>query len=135
MKTDRKISGLRGLPREGGEYRSHITAPLLVLAVFLLLRLSVYIDSKLTRENEYAAVILLQLMIFVIPAVIYLALTRNTAAGLLIRPVGIGHLLLICRNISALYILRCTASRAEFFARVYIVSASFAKHCSTTSLF
>ena len=95
MKTDRKISGLRGLPREGGEYRSHITAPLLVLAVFLLLRLSVYIDSKLTRENEYAAVILLQLMIFVIPAVIYLALTRNTAAGLRIRPVGIGHLLLI----------------------------------------
>ncbi|MBQ2512901.1 MAG: CPBP family intramembrane metalloprotease [Clostridia bacterium] len=95
MKTDRKISGLRGLPREGGEYRSHITAPLLVLAVFLLLRLSVYIDSKLTRENEYAAVILLQLMIFVIPAVIYLAITRNTAAGLRIRPVGIGHLLLI----------------------------------------
>ena len=46
--------------------------PILVCATFLLLLLSRLIDTHLTdRNNEYAVVILLQILIFVIPAVIY----------------------------------------------------------------
>ena len=45
------------------------TAPLLVLAVFVLLYSSRLIDTALlTRENEYVAVIVLQLVIFLMPA-------------------------------------------------------------------
>lgn len=46
--------------------------PLLVLATFLLLLLSRPLDTLLaTRSNEYAVAILLQVMIFLIPAVLY----------------------------------------------------------------
>lgn len=50
-----------------------VHAPLiLVAAVFLLLLLSRIVDAYLTdRNNEYAVVILLQVFIFLIPAVIY----------------------------------------------------------------
>ena len=46
--------------------------PILVAATFILLLLSRLIDTRLTnRNNEYAVVILLQILIFLIPAVIY----------------------------------------------------------------
>ena len=49
------------------------TAPLLVLAVFLLLYSSRLIDTALlTRENEYVAVIVLQLVIFLMPSAFYI---------------------------------------------------------------
>ena len=52
--------------------RGLLAPPVLVAVTFLLLLFSRLIDTYLTnRNNEYAIVILLQLMIFLIPAVIY----------------------------------------------------------------
>lgn len=49
--------------------------PLLVLATFVFLILSRFIDGQLTRRgSEYISVILLQLLIFVLPAVLYIQL-------------------------------------------------------------
>ncbi len=46
--------------------------PILAVSTFLLLLLSRLFDTQLTnRENEYVVVILLQLLIFLIPAIIY----------------------------------------------------------------
>ena len=46
--------------------------PILVAAIFVLLLLSRLIDTYLTnRNNEYAVVILLQLLIFLVPAIVY----------------------------------------------------------------
>ena len=87
-----------------GEYSRSVFAPLLVLAVFLLLRLSGRIDSSLTRENEYAAEILLQLLIFLFPAVVYLVLTGQNLQGKRLRLLGIGHLLMM---VSGLAVLIC----------------------------
>ena len=87
-----------------GEYKRHLTAPLLVLFVFILIRIAGRIDTSLTRENEYAAEILMQLLIFLFPAVIYLVLTGQNLQGKRIRPVGIGHLFLM---LSGLMVLLC----------------------------
>ena len=52
-----------------------VGAPILVLVTFLLLILSRLIDTALTRRgSEYITVILLQLLIFVLPTVLYLQL-------------------------------------------------------------
>ena len=57
---------------EGGALRAPHAPPILVAATFVLLLLSRLIDTRLTdRNNEYVVVILLQLLIFLIPAVIY----------------------------------------------------------------
>lgn len=46
--------------------------PVLVASTFVLLLLSRLIDTRLTnRNNEYAVVILLQLLIFLVPAIVY----------------------------------------------------------------
>ena len=97
MNVFSRISGLKRSEDAGEKkpYRRELIAPLLVLAVFLLLRLSNYVDSRLTRDNENGAVVLLQLLIFVFPAVFYLILTKNTLSGLRIRPIGIGHLFIM----------------------------------------
>ncbi|MBE6634003.1 MAG: 5-formyltetrahydrofolate cyclo-ligase [Ruminococcaceae bacterium] len=53
--------------------RPRVGAPLLVFVTYLLLGLSRLIDTALTRRgSEYIAVILLQLLIFVLPTVLYL---------------------------------------------------------------
>jgi len=50
----------------------HLTPTSLVLATYLLLLLSKIIDiTLLTRENEYYSTVLLQLMIFLLPAAIW----------------------------------------------------------------
>ncbi len=87
-----------------GEYSRQIAAPLIVLATFILIRISAGIDTMLTRENEYAAEIILQLMIFLFPALLYLVLTGQTLRGKRLRPFGPGHLLLL---LSALVCLIC----------------------------
>ena len=105
-----------------GEYRRQLAAPLLVLAVFVLLRLSGLIDARLTRENEYAAVILLQILVVMLPASVYLALTRNTS-GLRVRPFGVGHLLLILSAVlmieSGSILLNCLTGGYETLSRSY----------------
>jgi len=111
-----------GATGEDAEYRRQLTAPILVLAVFILLRLSGIIDSRLTRENEYAAVILLEILIFLVPAAIYLALSKNTT-GLRLRPFGIGHLLLIVAAVlvieSGSILLNCLFGGYETISQSY----------------
>jgi membrane protease YdiL (CAAX protease family) len=85
------------------DYRRHITAPLLVLSVFVLLRLTSLIDTALlNRENEYAATILLQIVVFIMPAAVYMALTGGSVAALRIRPVGVGHILILISAVALL---------------------------------
>lgn len=72
------------------------TAPLLVLAVFILLFVSRFIDTALmTRENEYVAVIVLQLVIFLLPAAFYIKALGLDFGRFRISIFGPGHLLLL----------------------------------------
>ncbi|MBQ8214375.1 MAG: 5-formyltetrahydrofolate cyclo-ligase [Clostridia bacterium] len=68
--------------------------PVLVACTFLLLLLSRLIDTHLTnRNNEYIVVILLQIMIFIIPAVIYGKLRGDSfAKRIRIRPIHRRHI-------------------------------------------
>lgn len=77
-------------------HKRSITAPLAVLAVFVLLLLTRLLEGDLlTRDNEYVAIIVLQLMIFMLPAAIYIKLTSGSVSELRLAPFGIGHILLI----------------------------------------
>lgn len=72
------------------------TAPLLVLAVFILLFIGRLIDTALlTRENEYAAVIVLQLVIFLLPAALYIKALGLDFGRFRLSLFGPGHLLLM----------------------------------------
>ena len=85
------------------DYRRHMLAPLLVLTVFILLQLSGLIDTKLlTRENEYAAVILMQIVIFILPAMLYMSLTGGNLSTLRLRPIGLGHIPIMASAVFAL---------------------------------
>lgn len=60
---------------ETAAIRPHTWAPVLVLTTYLFLILSRLIDSSLTRrDGEYIAVILLQIFIFLLPAILYVQL-------------------------------------------------------------
>ena len=60
---------------EGEQVSARHGPPVLVLVTFVFLLLSRLIDSQLTRRgSEYISVILLQLLIFVLPAVLYIQL-------------------------------------------------------------
>lgn len=77
-----------------GEVRPLPMPPLLVAVTFLLLILSRVIDTALTRrDSEYVAAVLLQLLIFVVPTLVYLQL-RGEAFGKRIRltPMSPRHL-------------------------------------------
>lgn len=77
-------------------HKRSVTAPLAVFAVFILLLLTRLLEGDLlTRENEYVAIIVLQLLIFLLPAAIYIKLTSGNISELRIAPLGLGHLLLI----------------------------------------
>ncbi len=72
------------------------TAPILVLAVFALLLVSRYIDTALlTRENEYIAVIVLQLVIFLVPSAIYIRALGRDITRFRFSLFGPGQLLLL----------------------------------------
>ena len=79
------------------------TAPLLVIAIFLLLLVSRLIDTALlTRENEYVAVIVLQLVIFMLPAAFYIKALGLDLGRFRISLFGLGHLLLLLSAIISL---------------------------------
>ncbi len=72
------------------------TAPILVLAVFVLLLVSRVIDTALlTRENEYIAVIVLQLVIFLVPSAIYIRAFGKDITRFRFSLFGPGQLLLM----------------------------------------
>ena len=85
------------------DYRRAFAAPVLVFCIFAVLRISGVIDTAyLTRENEYVAVILLELIIFLLPGTIYVSVTDTDIRTLRIKPVGIGHVFLIISAVLAI---------------------------------
>ncbi len=91
------------------KYKSNITAPILVAIAYLFLLLSKMIDTgRLSGDNEYIGVIVLQLIIFLLPAVIYSKLKgEGYTARLRLRLIGaqqmlaavLGALTLICGSL------------------------------------
>ncbi len=72
------------------------TAPILVLSVFAVLWFSRIVDTALlTRENEYVAVILLQIVIFLIPAAVYIRALGCDITRFRFSLFGPGQLLLL----------------------------------------
>ena len=79
------------------------TAPILVLAVMILLFTSRFIDSALlTRDNEYVAVIVLQLLIFLLPAAFYIKALTLDFGRFRLSLFGPGHLLLLISGLISL---------------------------------
>ncbi len=68
--------------------------PLLVLCTFVLLLLSHLVDTAvLNRDNEYIGAILLQILIFVIPAILYCKLCGETfTERIRMRPIRPSHI-------------------------------------------
>jgi len=103
--TDRSGQRGRSEPRKrrlrlkifgSGKASKKNPAAWLVLATYLLLLLSRLLDVVLlSRDNEYLFVMILQIMIFFIPAALYIRLRGLTAAGLRLRIPGLPHILLI----------------------------------------
>ncbi len=71
--------------------------PILVLLTFVLLLLSHLIDTQLlSRDNEYIGVILLQVLIFILPAILYTkARGERFTARIRLTPVKLQHLFLL----------------------------------------
>lgn len=89
------------------------TAPLLVLGIFVLLLVSRLIDTTLlTRENEYVAVIVLQLVIFLLPAAFYIKALGLDFGRFRLSLFGPGQLLLL---ISALISLTTGTILIEYY--------------------
>lgn len=100
-----------------GEFRRSMTAPFLVLVIFLLLITVRFVDTSLmTRENEYVATIVLELMIFLLPAAAYLKITGRELSQIRLRFFGLGHLLLV---IAAVIALACGTLLIEYTAVGY----------------
>ena len=67
-KIKSNISGKNG-NNKSGELVIALTPPALVLSVYILLLISKFIDiTLLNRDNEYLSIIILQMMIFLLPA-------------------------------------------------------------------
>lgn len=62
------------------KFKSNMTAPIMVALVYLLLLLSKIIKITESGENEYISVIVLQLLIFLLPSVIYTKLKGDRYA-------------------------------------------------------
>ncbi len=92
-----------------GEYAVAPRAARLVLVIYALLLLSRLIDRAfLSREGEYLSTVLLQLLIFPIPAYVYIRLRgRAFVPALRLRRVSLSHILIILSAILFL-IAGCT---------------------------
>ncbi|MGI6167023.1 MAG: CPBP family intramembrane glutamic endopeptidase [Eubacteriales bacterium] len=79
-----------------GDARRKNPAAWLVLVTYLLLLFSRLLDVLLlSRDNEYLIVVILQIMVFLIPAALYIRLRGLTAVNLRLRIPGLPHILLI----------------------------------------
>ena len=103
--------------RKRAPLKRSTTAPILVLAIFLLLRLTKLTDSSvLGGENEQFATIILELMIFLLPAAVYLRLTRRPLSQLRLTLFSLGHLLLV---LSAAILLTAGSLIIDYALRGY----------------
>ena len=85
------------------------TAPWLILAIYALLLLSRLIDTAfLDKDNRYLSTVLLQLMIFPLPAYLYIRLRgKGMVKRLGFAPIKLSHLFLLLSGILML-ISGCT---------------------------
>ena len=107
-----------------GTYAVSPAATVLVLVIYALLLLSRFIDSAfLSRESEYLSIILLQLMIFPIPAYLYIRLKpREFAGSLRLRGLRLSHLFLI---LSASLVLICGCTLLGMLCGMMTAQPSF----------
>ncbi len=112
-------------------YDGTLTAPLLVFAVFLLL-LAVRLSGPriFNRDNEYLLLTVVQVLIFMIPAAVYMKLCHVSAKRLRIYPFGLNHLLLIVSAIvaaaSGSLLLSFAASGYESLSGTFTLYGAFA---------
>lgn len=80
-----------------GEHAVSPAATILVAVIYLLLLLSRLIDEAfLSRESQYLSIILLQLLIFPIPAYLYIRFKpKDYVRSLRLRPIKLSHLFLL----------------------------------------
>ncbi|MBO5042327.1 MAG: CPBP family intramembrane metalloprotease [Clostridia bacterium] len=92
-----------------GEHTVSKPTAWLIFAIYALLLLSRLIDTFfLTRENQYLSTVLLQLLIFPIPAYLYIRLRGDALKGkLALKPPSLSHLFLLLSAILML-ISGCT---------------------------
>ena len=92
-----------------GKYAASNAATVLVLVIYALLLLYRLIDAAfLSRESEYLSIILLQLMIFPIPAYVYVRLrSGDPVKSLRLGGLRLSHLFLII-SASLMLICGCT---------------------------
>ena len=92
-----------------GKYAVSNSATVLVLVIYALLLLSRLIDAAfLSRESQYLSIILLQLMIFPIPAYLYIRLKPKAfVKGLRLERIKLSHLFLLL-SASLMLITGCT---------------------------
>ena len=85
------------------------SATVLVLMIYALLLLSRLIDAAfLSRESQYLSIILLQLMIFPIPAYLFIRLKpREYVSSLRLKPIRLSHLFLLLSS-ALMLITGCT---------------------------
>ncbi len=107
-----------------GKYAVSNPATILVLVIYSLLLLSRLIDSAfLTRESEYLSIILLQLMIFPIPAYLYIRLKpREFAKSLRLGGLRLSHLFLL---LSASLVLICGCTLLGMLCGMMVAQPSF----------
>ncbi len=105
----------------------------LILAVYALLLLSRLIDTFfLTDENAYLSTILLQLLIFPIPAYLYIRLRGKALSGkLALRPPALSHLFLI---ISAILMLICGCTLLALVCGMMNAQPSFTLYDTFSSI-
>ena len=89
-----KLHPSEAQPMQKSNLRPRTGAPLLVLATYILLILSRFVDGALTRrDGVYIAVVLLQLLIFMLPATLYLQIQgEQFNKRIRIRPIRPQHL-------------------------------------------
>ncbi len=92
-----------------GKHAISLSATVLVAGIYALLLLSRLIDAAfLSRESQYLSIILLQILIFPIPAYLYIRLKpRGYLNQLRLRPFKLSHLFVILSGI-LLLISGCT---------------------------
>lgn len=82
LRGEKKEDAVEGRTEPIEQVRPRHAPPILVLVTFLLLLLSRLIEGSLTRRgSEYIAVILLQIMIFGVPALMYIQLRGERFAS------------------------------------------------------
>lgn len=126
-----KSSNLRAFLK--GDLAENKYASWLIFAVYALLLLSRLIDTLfLTGENAYLSTILLQLLIFPIPAYLYIRLRGKALSGkLALRPPALSHLFLL---LSAILILICGCTLLALICGMMNAQPSFTLYDTFSSV-